>query len=297
MKFLKFFTLLLGFAGLFSLQACKEECPCDDPSNPECDNFDPCYGIKNINTFFNVRPGDRGFPPPEEWCDLIPCDTFNASSVRFDIPDGSLENSTYEWQIGTETEPRIGKGFEVDFSDYLRDNGWETWIPITLTIRRPMNSCLENPKDTLVSVTRELFFTENSVPIIEAGKSTIIYNGYFSHNSSKLETIQFIQATDWLSKRIDFPVYLTIGLPGIDTFLFPTGCSSDWCATYKHSIIRLNNTRNCETSNRVNLSNLSNNLQQLETIRLDGVKKLKFIWVFDKPTGIERYEFIGTRVE
>jgi hypothetical protein len=52
----------------FSLQTCKH---CNDPTNPDCANYDPCYGKKTINTFFKVRPGDRGFPPPEEWCDLV----------------------------------------------------------------------------------------------------------------------------------------------------------------------------------------------------------------------------------
>jgi hypothetical protein len=71
---------LVVFAAMV-LNSCKKECPCTDPSNPQCENYDPCYGKKTINTFFKVRPGDRGFKPPEEWCELIPCDTFNVSSV------------------------------------------------------------------------------------------------------------------------------------------------------------------------------------------------------------------------
>jgi hypothetical protein len=135
---------------------------------------------KTINAFFKVRPGDRGFKPPEEWCELIPCDTFNACSVRFDIHDGNPENRTYEWQIGTEPTPQTGNAFEVNFSDYLRDKGWERHIPITLTIRTPINSCLSNAKDTLVSVTRELFFTQKPILLLEDGETSVKYKGYFT---------------------------------------------------------------------------------------------------------------------
>lgn len=49
-------VILTGMA--FVLNSCKEECPCDDPTDPTCENYDPCYGKDTINTFFKVRPGD-----------------------------------------------------------------------------------------------------------------------------------------------------------------------------------------------------------------------------------------------
>lgn len=125
-------STMLSLSILFN--GCKK---CNDPQNPDCKNYDPCYGKSRINTYFKVRPGDNGFPPPEDWCDLIPCDSFTASSVRFDAPDNNPENSIYSWQIGTEPKPRIGKSIEVDFSKYLNAENWEKHFPITLTIKTP----------------------------------------------------------------------------------------------------------------------------------------------------------------
>jgi len=32
---------------LFLLHSCKDDCPpCDDPTNPDCDNYDPCYNYQ-----------------------------------------------------------------------------------------------------------------------------------------------------------------------------------------------------------------------------------------------------------
>jgi hypothetical protein len=288
--------LLVGMA--LVLNSCKKECPCDDPTNPDCDNYDPCFGNDTINTLFKVRPGDRGFAPPEEWCDLVACDTFNASSVRFDIPDGNPLNSSYEWQIGTEAETRKGNSFEVDFSDYLRLNGWETRIPISLTVRTPMNECLVNPEDTLVTVTRELFFTRKTDNFFQNGETSAKYQGYFKSNPNELVVVEFTQVESWKSKGIDFSTYLTIGLQGVDTFMFPSGCPAEGCSNTKHSIVRFTQTQRCETPSGIDLADLSNNLLQSELLQLNGTAdKIKHIWLFDKPTGIERFEFIGEKIE
>lgn len=286
-------VLVAGIA--LVLNSCKEdECPCVDETNPECDNYDPCFGKDTINTFFKVRRSYGGFPPPGDWCELIPSDTFNGSTIHFSIPDGGLGNQSYEWQIGSEAETRKGEAFEVDFSDYLRNNGWETWIPITLSIRTPLNECLADPKDTLVTVTRELFFSEQTIPWRPLGK----YKGYFTHEPENEVTIEFLDLSNWNIRKIDFSVGLTIGLPNIDTFMYPFGCPLDECSNYKHRILRFTQTQVCETPSGVNLAALSNNLLQSEVIKPDGTfDKLRHIWFFDKPTGIERYEFIGEKIE
>jgi hypothetical protein len=153
---------LLCFILTFWLFAsgCRKDCPCQDPNNPDCENYDPCYDKKRINSNFRVRAGDNGFPPPEEWCDLVPCDTLRASSARFDMPLNNPANSDYTWQIGNEPIPRKGKAIEVDFSDYLNAGNYEKYIPITLTIRTPLNSCMTNLEDTVIKVKREIFFTQ-----------------------------------------------------------------------------------------------------------------------------------------
>jgi hypothetical protein len=291
MKNLKFLILLLGLAGLLTLHACKEELPCDDPSNPNCPNYDPCYGKDTINTFFKVRPGDRGFKPPGEWCNLIPCDTFNASSVRFDIPDGNPANSTYEWQIGSEAEPRTGEGFEIDFSDYLRDNGWETWIPITLTVRTPMNECLRNEEETVKTVTRQLFFTENQIAglFLGAKDSEEIYIGSLNNNPDT--EIKLIQKRSGSFRGYTAPIFLMTGLPDIDTLAFPSKCRwSESCETYRQIHGKYLAYESC-------MEDVSYYLSEFNNLFSPDRTRLVLNLTFDPPEGRKRFNFIGNLVE
>lgn len=284
---------------------CKDKKkPCFDPTNPDCENYDPCYGRKTVNTFFKVRPGDRGFKPPEEWCNLIPCDTFNETSIRFDIPDGNPSNSTYEWQIGTEATPRTGEAFEVNFSDYLRDNGWERHIPITLTIRTPMNECLQSEDETVKVVKRDLFFTEKrySHHWLSLKNNKAVYRGFFNHKPDKDAIIEFIKIENGSFRGLkEMDLYLIIGIPNTDSIIEPIGCPLDYCFSSKQMKGRYNTQKDCSESvgsrKIVSLTRLSNYLFEFEFTSLKEFEKIKYKWVFNKPTGTERYEFIGERIE
>ncbi len=284
----KVVLIMLVATSFFGLNSCKDNCiPCDDPTNPDCENYDPCYGKKTINSFFKVRPGDRGFPPPEEWCDLIPCDTFNASSVRFDAPDGNPDNSTYEWLIGTEAEPRVGKGFEVDFSNYLSKGNWESHITVTLTIRTPMNSCLVNPQDTLVVTSRDLFFTEESLFYNIRSQKHLKYSGFFTDNKDNKIVLEFIRMDSGSFRGLKAPILLTVGVPGYDT-LAVKNCSAEGCTNYLHSITRVSNPESCEPKGI--------HLSITEWILSADMNRIKVIWEFTPPSSRIKYEFIGERL-
>jgi hypothetical protein len=248
---------------LLSLPACKEK-DCDDPQNPDCGNYDPCYGKSRINPVFRVRPGDNGFKPTkEEWCDLIPCDTFNASSVRFDIPLNNPVNSAYTWQIGSEPSHRTAKGFEVDFSDYLAAGNWEKHIPVTLTIRTPLNTCMTNPEDTLINITRNLYFSNkrysNFYPRTTLPKDSLIektFTGYLTNNPSKLFTFKIIKVFEnyYDGYSIQGLAYFFVGLPFADSIMIPRDVSMKSCGNYRHSIIvtnRLNDTKFSELTHHL----------------------------------------------
>jgi len=286
--------LSLAVFAAMVLNSCKKECPCQDPTNPQCENYDPCYGKKTINTFFKVRPGDNGFKPPEEWCELIPCDTFNVSSVRFDAPDGNPENSTYEWQIGTEATPRTGKAFEVDFSDYRQSKGYvDLWIPVTLTIRTPLNACLTNPEDTLATITRELFFTKTQLQFRKSNEKVTKFKGHFVGNENKEVILTLIRLEDWERFRGVKASSLTVGLPFQDTLMSPlSSCGFENCQNYLHYRVRFQNISTCGYS-----PELTGYLSESETLFLGSENKVKRIWIFNKPKGLERYEFIGERIE
>jgi hypothetical protein len=279
------FAILLLAA--LALNACKKEKPpCQDPSNPTCENYDPCYGKKTINTFFKVREGDNGFKPPEEWCQLIPCDTFNTSSVRFDAPDGNPANSTYEWQIGTEVNPRKGKGLEVDFYDYLRDNGWERWIPIKLTIRTPLNSCLTNLRDTFVTVERELFFTEKQIAGLFIGITEREEKFVGTLNGVPNSEIKLIQKRSGSFRGYTPPIYLLTGIPYIDTLVFPTKCYSEGCLSYRQARGRFPTFRSC-------MEDVTFYLSEHNHIFSNERKELELDLTFDPPDGRIQFSFKG----
>jgi hypothetical protein len=281
--------LLVGMA--LVLNSCKKECPCDDPTNPDCDNYDRCFGNDTINTLFKVRPGDRGFAPPEEWCDLVACDTFNASSVRFDIPDGNPLNSSYEWQIGTEAETRKGNSFEVDFSDYLRLNGWETRIPISLTVRTPMNECLRSEDEMLKTVTRELFFTNNQLALGGEFKDTLTtWEGTYDNND-EIEEFKLITVENGTYRGYQAPFTLIVGLPHKDTIMWPKNCFRQVCKNYKHTIYEVPVPENCDNKEETNY------MRRIEFVLTESGQNIMARINFNQPTQNLIITFNGKRKE
>ncbi len=282
----RFITILL-FLAFIAFYSCRKKCY--DASNIDCENYDPCIGKKTINTYFKVRPGNNGFPPPPAWCDLVPTDTFNTSSVLFEVPEGNPENSTYEWRIGSEAEKRTGKKFEVDFSQYLNAGKWETYIPVTITIRTPMNNCMQNKEDTIKMVTRELFFTEKILQIMKPDEKQVTYKGYFNNNPEKETHFQNVLLEDKSFRGIKPPILLVVGLPNIDTLAVPRNCIVEGCSNYIHSRQKALHPNLC-------MPEVSKYFSEVEWILLDGIKRIKVIYKFSPPSGTERYEFIGERI-
>jgi hypothetical protein len=157
-----FYSMLFLFV---AVTGCKEddEDQCCDPTNPECANYDPCFG-KEPTASFKMRGTSVGFPVPEnlvaEWCDTI----FN-SGVEFmaDMEDAE----SYEWYIGTETEPRFGRSFKLGFGDYYEDTlqnlnpenpDYYQPLDITLIVRNNEGACV-SVSDTVLTSTSQLVFT------------------------------------------------------------------------------------------------------------------------------------------
>ncbi len=243
-KFYRYFNLLFLLWCIVGFSSCKKKC-CD-ANNPDCENYDPCIGETRINSNFRVRPGDNGFKPPEKWCDLLPCDTFNTSSVRFDMPLNNPDNSTYTWQIGTEQTPRTGKGFEVDFSDYLDAGNWESSVPVTLTIKTPINACMTDLKDTLINVTRNLFFTKTNYSMYprqtfpKDSVTEIKYRGYLISDRSQVFEFKITKVLQNYYKGyyIGGLAYFYVGLPFADSIMLPRDNYAEFCSNYKHIIMR-----------------------------------------------------------
>lgn len=101
MRRLKHYSCFTLFALLtIAITSCNKDCeePCTDPTNPKCENYDPCWDIneptaKILMRSLNLRPG-HGW----SW---TPYDTVFAYNVYFSSP---FTGSEYEqtWYLGTE---------------------------------------------------------------------------------------------------------------------------------------------------------------------------------------------------
>ncbi|MDP2175229.1 MAG: hypothetical protein Q8K70_04890 [Bacteroidota bacterium] len=90
-------TLALFLVVFFS--TCRKEC-CQDPSNPKCENYDPCYGITEANADFtiyealgDIRYSDTMFTEADT--------VYGHNSVCF-VP--KHKNDSFTWILGAEIE-------------------------------------------------------------------------------------------------------------------------------------------------------------------------------------------------
>ncbi|MDL5051924.1 hypothetical protein QQ054_38620 [Oscillatoria amoena NRMC-F 0135] len=101
MRLLLPLMMLLGLT--LTLQNCKpEKDECHDPANPECENYDPCYGKKPVTAEIILSQraapssgGELGKLYLDEGGDVFP-----RVQIRFHCP---LEGAKYKWTLGAET--------------------------------------------------------------------------------------------------------------------------------------------------------------------------------------------------
>lgn len=99
MRFLLF--LLLSTSLLILAQSCKKEC--HDPANPDCDNYDPCFGKEKPNADFTIYEvvGGKPFETDEIW---------HINKVRC---IAKQDFDSYEWVVGDHVDTFRTKSFEL----------------------------------------------------------------------------------------------------------------------------------------------------------------------------------------
>jgi hypothetical protein len=132
--------------------ACKR---CNDPSNPDCKNYDPCYGKTAASADFDIFERNRwkgGANWIEVKSDTIIYGAFGVFRAKQN-PDNDIE---YNWKIGfmeqefTEPEVRLIFGNEV----------FGQTLPIRLiTTKKQDQTCITNPKELRDTVTKFLHIT------------------------------------------------------------------------------------------------------------------------------------------
>jgi len=141
--------MLVALLGIWS--GCQR---CDDPADPACRNYDPCYEVGPVSAKFNMFEKTRG------WHDRLPIHkTLNAWNSL--ILEAEQELDSYEWYVGDEATPRTGRTITIQFggNPYGR-------IPIKLIVKGKPNLACDPNDDGIDSVQKEVFVTSvDDLPI------------------------------------------------------------------------------------------------------------------------------------
>lgn len=152
MKWQLFFFSII----LLTINACKDECPpCDDPTNSECSNYDPCYGKNRVTANFYMYENNGGLNPDKGW-EYYDTDTLLGQSVLL-VAKEEFEpywsEVNYTWIIGAETISGKDK-------KSITRNSFPTneRIPVTLIVsKKPHLDCYPDD-DGVDTVTRYMVF-------------------------------------------------------------------------------------------------------------------------------------------
>jgi hypothetical protein len=148
------FTVLAAF----SLQTCKH---CNDPTNPDCANYDPCHDdqpphaefgmferIHNMNCFEEEELDDPLFPIPQGWPVWRKDITFKTEVEDYD---------SLTWQIGDHNQILRDPEVFLSFGSFLGAS-----MPITLTVYRTSRKGCYNESQSVATSTQTLYFKDRS---------------------------------------------------------------------------------------------------------------------------------------
>ncbi len=108
-QFLLFFIGFLAFSSSLACDKCKEE-DCDNPANPHCPNYDPCFGKSETNAEFVILDSIVcGLDFKYLW-QSFQIDTSYPKDIWF---RALHKNDTYEWKIGSDPRTFTEKEFAL----------------------------------------------------------------------------------------------------------------------------------------------------------------------------------------
>ncbi|MFN7302717.1 MAG: hypothetical protein ACK5U7_14695 [Bacteroidota bacterium] len=148
--------------------SCRKE-QCHDPQNPECENYDPCWGkLKPSANFLMTFHHPWGGPIDEKYLPEY-CDTIIGAGATF-VADYSNAVS-YTWKIGTDTRSFTGRKINVDFSKYVEDpinnlqsnKQFYNPIEIILSVKLRKSECNPYGDTTLVKKKKLVFAVDNGL--------------------------------------------------------------------------------------------------------------------------------------
>lgn len=163
--FKKYFSLIISVLCVVAMLLNSQCRSCDDPSNPDCPNYDPCYGKKPANADFAIKESVGYYTPV--FPTKEPCDTALQSNYVFFFPTDTLADS-YEWRVGSDPRVFTSKVLYLEF-DVLGE------IEVTLKVKYNLNRDCSFYKDSVAIKTKKL----TVLPRPQA-RTIGIFNGYFT---------------------------------------------------------------------------------------------------------------------
>ena len=190
-----FFALLLT---LFSLQSCKD---CDDPRNPDCDNYNPCIDAKATSATFTIREATYFHLIEPTFNDfLMDTDSSYYNSIYFEAVQQDADS--FIWQVGSEVEPRYGKQINVTFPDNLRG----TTFNVRLIVKRKPNTQCFPSDDGIDTAMRKFYFVRFNEPLSWEGT----YYGSDDDKPDSMYTIDLRHHYDEIAQRDKVKIF---GIP------------------------------------------------------------------------------------
>jgi len=154
----KAIIITIVFFAAMALNSCRK--PCTDPTNPNCENYDPCYNLKPTSAGFKtyVPISDFvGFWKTAGWVYDVESDTIGVECYF----RAEEENAKYTWLIGGGVYHT--RTVSIDFR--TSNLAPSTRVPITLIVEKePNKKCFpnDNGKDTF---TKEILVARNEINI------------------------------------------------------------------------------------------------------------------------------------
>jgi hypothetical protein len=174
---LKIIKLTLALFVVLFFSTCKKEC-CLDPTNPECENYDPCYGKKTANfgfTFGSQWGTEEYFLGIKNY--VHDKDSIIKNNNRLIFTAHSIYDSVI-WKLGSETI--VSKSFVRGFS-----NVPEGYYQCQMIGFRAKQACIKNDGGIDTVVKRWYMMPIPKLPII--GKFKVLFSG--SKDSSIVEVL------------------------------------------------------------------------------------------------------------
>lgn len=175
---------IMGLIFMIALttSGCKR---CDDPGDPECKNYDPCYGQTEVSAEFDMFEVVHSSSTMDWEVEVTTGKLAHRRPLRLvGLDSGEV---SHEWIIGLEPTARKGQTQVVPFWN------WRGTVKITHIVTGPPRSdCFPDDDgiDTVVKTIEVLDYDEN-LPIIGT------YRGYLELDPEHIFDIEVLFNPDW----------------------------------------------------------------------------------------------------